>query len=68
MLVVCDIKKLFTEDNTIFLKNVLSLLFLALLFFPVISKIMSKRKAPVITYEDAVQNILAFVENDEMED
>ena len=29
---------------------------------------MSKRKAPVITYEDAVQNILAFVENDDMED
>ena len=27
---------------------------------------MSKRKAPVITYEDAVQNILAFVENDDM--
>ena len=29
---------------------------------------MSKRKAPVITYEDAVQNILAFVENDDMKD
>ena len=29
---------------------------------------MSKQKAPVITYEDAVQNILAFVENDDMED
>ena len=28
---------------------------------------MSKRKAPVITYEDAVQNILDFVENDDME-
>ena len=43
-------------------------MFLALLFFLEISKIMSKRKAPVITYEDAVQNILAFVENDDMED
>ena len=29
---------------------------------------MSKQKAPVITYEDAVQNILAFVENDDMKD
>ena len=29
---------------------------------------MSKRKAPVITYEDTVQNILAFVENDDMKD
>ena len=29
---------------------------------------MSKRKAPVITYADAVQNILAFVENDDMKD
>ena len=29
---------------------------------------MSKRKAPVITYEDTVQNILAFVEHDDMED
>ena len=29
---------------------------------------MSKRKAPVVTYEDAVQNILTFVENDGMED
>ena len=29
---------------------------------------MSKRKAPVITYEDAIQNILAFIENDDMED
>ena len=46
----------------------LSLLFLALTFFLVISKKMSKRKAPVITYEDAIQNILAFVENDDMED
>ena len=25
-------------------------------------------KAPVLTYEDAVQNILVFVENDEMGD
>ena len=29
---------------------------------------MSKQKAPVITYEDAVQNILAFVENDDIKD
>ena len=29
---------------------------------------MSKRKTPGITYEDATQNILAFVENDDMED
>ena len=29
---------------------------------------MSKRKAPVITHEDAVQNLLAFVENDDMDD
>ena len=29
---------------------------------------MSKRKAPVITYENGVQNILTFVENDAMED
>ena len=46
----------------------LPLLFLALLFFLVISKIMSKRKAPVITYEDAIQNIVVFVNNDDMED
>ena len=41
-------------------KIVLTFLFLALLFFLVISKIMSKRKAPVITYENAVQNILTL--------
>ena len=29
---------------------------------------MSKRKGPVITYENAFQNILIFVENDDMED
>ena len=29
---------------------------------------MSKRKAPVITYEDVVQNILAFIENDDIKD
>ena len=29
---------------------------------------MSKRKAPVITHEDAVQNTLSFVENDDTED
>ena len=29
---------------------------------------MSKQKAPVITYENGVQNILTFVENDAMED
>ena len=29
---------------------------------------MSKRKSSVIIYEDAVQNILAFVENDDTED
>ena len=29
---------------------------------------MSKRKAPVIIYEDTVQNILAFAEHDDMED
>ena len=29
---------------------------------------MSKQKTPGITYEDAIQNILAFVENDDMED
>ena len=29
---------------------------------------MSTRKASGITYEDAVQNILALVENDDMED
>ena len=29
---------------------------------------MLTRKAPVITYKDSLQNILAFVENDEMED
>ena len=46
----------------------LPLLFLALLFILVISKIMSKRKAPVITYEDAIQNIVVFVKNDDMED
>ena len=28
---------------------------------------MSKRKEPVITYKDSVQNILAFVENNDME-
>ena len=44
------------------------MLFLALLFFLVISKIMSKRKAPVFTYEDAIQNIVVFVNNDDMED
>ena len=36
--------------------------------FLVTSKIMSKRKSSVIIYEDAVQNILAFVENDDTED
>ena len=46
----------------------LLLLFLALLFILVISKIMPKRKAPVITYEDAIQNMVAFVKNDDMED
>ena len=46
----------------------LLLLFLALLFILVISKIMSKRKATVITYEDAIQNIVVFVKNDDMED
>ena len=29
---------------------------------------MSKRKSSVIIYENAVQNILAFVENDDTED
>ena len=29
---------------------------------------MSKRKSSVIIYEDPVQNILAFVENDDTED
>ena len=29
---------------------------------------MSKRKSSVIIYEDAVQNILSFVENDDTED
>ena len=29
---------------------------------------MSKRKAPVITYKDVVQNILTFIENDDMKD
>ena len=29
---------------------------------------MSKRKAPVMTYKDAIQNILTFFENDDMED
>ena len=43
------------------------MLFLALLFFLITSKIMSKRKAPVITYKDIVQNILTFVENNDME-
>ena len=67
LLVVCDIKKMFIKDNTIFFKIVLSMLFLALLFFLITSKIMSKRKAPVITYKDIVQNILTFVENNDME-
>ena len=44
----------------------ISLLFHALLFFLIISKIISKRKAPVITYKDSVQNTLAFVENNDM--
>ena len=39
-----------------------------MLLFLVTSKIMSKRKSSVIIYEDAVQNILAFVENDDTED
>ena len=43
-------------------------MFLTLLLFLVTSKIMSKRKSSVIIYEDAVQNILAFVENDDTED
>ena len=29
---------------------------------------MSKWKTPVITYEDAIQNIVVFVKNDDMED
>ena len=29
---------------------------------------MSKRKAPVITHKDVVQNILTFIENDGMKD
>ena len=43
-------------------------MFLALLFILVITKVMSKRKAPVITHKDVVQNILTFIENDGMKD
>ena len=46
----------------------LSLLILAFLFFLVNFRIMSKRKTPGIIYEDAIQNILAFVKNDDIED
>ena len=44
------------------------MLFLTLLLFLVTSKIMSKRKSSFIIYEDTVQNILSFVENDDTED
>ena len=57
-----------TKKTQFFFEIVLSLLFLALLFFLVITKVMSKRKAPVITYKDVVQNILTFIENDDMKD
>ena len=60
-------KKCSTKITQFFFKIVLSLLFLALLFFLIISKIKSKRKAPIITYKDSVQNTLAFVVNNDME-
>ena len=65
---MCHEKNCSTEITQFFFKTVLSLLFLTLLFFLVISKLMSERKATVITHEDAVQNTLAFVGNDDMED
>ena len=68
-MVVCDIKKNCSTKITQFcFKVVLSLLILAFLFFLVNFRIMSKRKTPGIIYEDAIQNILAFVKNDDIED
>ena len=64
----CRSKPLHCKITQFLFKTVLSLLFLVLLFFLAASKIMSTQKASGITYEDAVQNILALVENDDMED